>query len=110
MFNIGTLEPPSPQEAEYIPMAVGDFSRRNALGERVGDLIADKGGLRLAWRGLGLNDVSAILSAVSEPFFSVSYVSPKTGRSYTGSYRRNKCRVKYLSDERFSLSLELEEK
>ena len=110
MFNIGGYGAPSPQEAEYLPVTIGDFSRRNALGEKVGDIIARKRNLRLAWRMLSLSEANRLLGAVSSPFFTVEYIDPATSQSVSARYTRAGCVLKYLSADKFALTLELEEK
>lgn len=110
MFRISGVSAPVPQEAEYLPVVIGDLSRRNALGEKVCDVVARKRDLRLEWRMLSLSEASALLGAVSLPFFTVEYTDPASGQSLSALYARTGCALKYLGADKFALKLELEEK
>lgn len=58
-------------------------SNRNAKGEMIRDRIAVKRKINLEWKYLSLQELSVILKAVDDEFFSVSYPDPKEGKVIT---------------------------
>lgn len=57
-----------------------DSSGRNANGEMVRDVIAEKIKLTMKWGPLSDSEVSSILQAVKSNFFQVEYPDPLIGR------------------------------
>lgn len=61
-------------------------AERNANGDLVGDRIATKRKLMLAWTYLSNDELSTLLTAVSDFLFSVTYPDPQTGEARTGTF------------------------
>ncbi|MGL9969422.1 DUF6711 family protein [Enterococcus sp. DIV1420a] len=57
-----------------------DSSGRNANGEMVRDVIAEKTKLTMKWGPLSDSEVSSLLQSVKSSFFQVEYPDPVIGR------------------------------
>ena len=63
-----------------------DSSGRNANGEMVRDVIAQKTKLTLKWGPLSDSEVSDILQRINNPFFVVVYPDPQLGRQKSKTF------------------------
>ena len=61
-------------------------SYRNALGETIRDRIAVKRKIELEWKTLSSAEISKLLTAVKNTFFSVSYLDAVTGTTITKTF------------------------
>lgn len=56
-----------------------DTSGRNAKGNMIRDVVAEKIKLEMNWPPLSDNEISTILNLVTNDFFTVTYPDPKVG-------------------------------
>lgn len=61
-------------------------STRNALGDLIRDRIAVKRKLSCDWEPLRMDQISALLQAVQNEFFQVTYPDPMTGSMRTSFF------------------------
>ena len=88
MIYIDGVEMPSPAEFSVEFEDVGDFGRRNALGQRLVDRVAVKRIISVGWPRLDGEKAAAIMAAVSgRVFFEAMYHDPETGDMRTGTFR-----------------------
>ncbi|WP_270265206.1 DUF6711 family protein [Lactococcus formosensis] len=77
----------TPQEFSVdISTIDADSSGRNANGEMVRDVIAQKTKLVIKWGPLSDSEVSDILQRINKPFFNVIYPDPQLGRQRTKTF------------------------
>lgn len=63
-----------------------DSSGRNANGEMVRDVIAQKTKLTIKWGPLSDSEISDILQRINQPFFVVIYPDPQIGRQRSKTF------------------------
>ena len=63
-----------------------DSSGRNANGEMVRDIIAQKTKITLKWGALSDSEISDILQRINKPFFVVIYPDPQLGRQRSKTF------------------------
>lgn len=63
-----------------------DTSGRNANGEMVRDIIAEKVKLECKWGPLSDDEIKVILSNINSAFFTVNYPDAKTGGQVTKTF------------------------
>ena len=83
MITVGGKPIKSPQRLAVGIYDVSSNADRNAQGTIVIDRVATKRKLEMEWGALTNTEISAILSAVTDVFFTVSYPDPQTGASKT---------------------------
>lgn len=76
-------------------------TNRNANGDMVRDRITTKRKLELSWGLLTQSEISEILNAVSEEFFSVDYPDPLTGQRTATFYAGDRSSPAYSFDDDF---------
>lgn len=80
-----------------------DSSGRNANGEMVRDIIAQKVKLEIEWGPLDDATASALLKAIKSVFFSVSYPDAETGSQQTKTfYSGDRTLPSYSWNDKFS--------
>lgn len=84
LITIESTEIPSPSTYDVgIYDIVGTETRRNANGKLIADKIADKIEINLEWKYLTNAQYVAILGAITNFFFNVTYHDPRTGTTDT---------------------------
>lgn len=82
-----------------------DSTGRNASGNMVRDIIAEKVKLDISWGPLSDNEISQILSKISGAFFSVTYPDPQVGGNTTKRfYVGDRTAPSYSWNEHFQAS------
>jgi hypothetical protein len=85
LINIGGTDLPTP--SSYSPKIIDiTKSDRNAAGTMLVERIAVKRQIDLGWSYLSGEDLSTILNAVSDVFFTVTYLDPQNNAMQTGTF------------------------
>ncbi|MGI6691156.1 MAG: DUF6711 family protein [Christensenellales bacterium] len=83
MINVNGVKIKTPQKLSVGIYDVSKSADRNAEGTILIDRVAVKRKLEMEWGALTNAEISALLSAVTSVFFSVTYPDPQTGGSKT---------------------------
>ena len=83
MISINSVAITTPQKCSVGIYDVSKTADRNAQGDILIDRVAVKRKLEMEWGALSNSAISAILSAVTDVFFTVAYPDPLTGASKT---------------------------
>ena len=83
MLKVNGVKVASPSELRVRIFDVGAEPERTANGGLTADRVAVKRALSLRWAALSTTQMGALLGAVGEPFFSVTYFDPTTGADRT---------------------------
>jgi hypothetical protein len=85
MIDINGVTIPTPSAFQ---VSISDVSEaeRNAKGDIMIDRIATKRKLELSWAPLSSADMSTILKAVKDIFFTVTYPDPQEGAELTKTF------------------------
>lgn len=78
-MKINNVDILTPSKMTVIVSDIDGESGRNAKGELVRDRLTTKQRLDLEWQGLTTDQISSILSKITDSFFTVSYMNPLTG-------------------------------
>lgn len=79
MFKINGVEVTAPKKLKVTISDIDGKSKRNTKAQMLRDRIAVKRKLECEWPPLTSSQISQILNAVSDVFFSVTYIDPKDG-------------------------------
>lgn len=77
------------KEPSSVTFTVSDIdgeSYRNAQGNVVRDRLTTKRKLECEWKGLTTDEISTLLSAVTDTFFTVTYLDAQEGTSVTKTF------------------------
>lgn len=96
----GVALPVAPAEMEVGIMDLdnAETTTRTADGTLHRDRIAVKRQIELSWNALKWNDLSAILTAMKDEFFQVTYPDPMTGTTQTKTF--------YVGDRKAPVAME----
>jgi hypothetical protein len=83
MISVNGTPIATPQRCSVGVYDVSKTADRNAQGDILIDRVAVKRKLEMEWGALSNSAISAILSAVTDVFFTVAYPDPQTGASKT---------------------------
>ena len=83
MISVNGSPIATPQRCSVGVYDVSKTADRNAQGDILIDRVAVKRKLEMEWGALSNSAISAILSAVTSVFFTVTYPDPMTGASKT---------------------------
>lgn len=83
MISVNGTPIATPQRCSVGVYDVSKTADRNAQGDILIDRVAVKRKLEMEWGPLSNSAISAILSAVTDVFFTVAYPDPQTGASKT---------------------------
>ena len=83
MISVNGSPIATPQRCSVGVYDVSKTADRNAQGDILIDRVAVKRKLEMEWGALSNSAISAILSAVTSVFFTVTYPDPQTGSSKT---------------------------
>ena len=85
LINIGGTDLPAP--ASY-NVTITDITKndRNAAGMMIIERSSIKRSIQLGWNYLSGDDYSAVLNAVSDVFFTVTYFDPQNNTNQTGTF------------------------
>ena len=83
MISVNGSPIATPQKCSVGIYDVSKTADRNAQGDILIDRVAVKRKLEMEWGALSNSAISAILSAVTDVFFTVTYPDPLTGASKT---------------------------
>lgn len=86
IFKLNGKTVKAPKSFSLAIQDIDGNSTRDAKGLMHRDRITVKRKLAVAWGPLSNSEAAAILQAVSEVFFSVTYPDPQTGGSSTGTF------------------------
>lgn len=86
MIKINGQTVKSPSIFRYNLYDIDGDSNRNLKGELIRDRIATKVKLELEWAYLTMSEISAILNATSNVFFTVEYPDAKAGAVVTKTF------------------------
>lgn len=79
--NGTTIKTPSTLQIDISD--IDGSTERNANGTLIRDRIAVKRKLNMTWNALTPQEMSSLLKAVQDPFFTVEYPDPMTGNNQT---------------------------
>lgn len=79
MLKINGVAIATPKSYEVIVQDLDGETNRNANGDLVRDRISVKRKIQLEWPPLTQSEISALLTAVSDVFFTVTFPDPQLG-------------------------------
>ena len=83
MLKINGVAIKSPQTFSVALEDIDATATRNVLGQLTRDRVATKRKLTCTWGALTNSEISTLLQAVKDEFFSVTYPDPQTGTLLT---------------------------
>lgn len=86
VLTIGGVSVKSPTVLQVDIVDIDKESERNANGTMQRTRVATKRKLNVEWGALTNSEISKILNAVSDVFFTVTYPDPMTGSSSTRTF------------------------
>ena len=86
MLKINGVAIATPSSFEVSIYDIDGETNRNAKGELIRDRIATKRKLKCEWPPLTMAQISAILQATSDVFFTVEYPDPMDGATITKTF------------------------
>lgn len=85
-IKIGNTTIPDPSEFKYTAASLDASAERNTNGELQRDMVATKHNIGLKWDALSWATIKTVLGLVQGESFQLSFPSPETGATYTGTY------------------------
>lgn len=82
MLTINGVNVKPPSELQVTRSDIDGQTTRNARGDLIRDRVAIKTRLELKWPPMRTNEISTLLNAVKNPFFTVRFLDP-----YSGSFQ-----------------------
>ena len=86
LLKINGVDMPSPSEMSVGIQDIHKDPQRNANGRMIMERITTKAKLELSWSYLTPTQLSQLLGAVSELFFTVTYTNPVTNTERTATF------------------------
>jgi hypothetical protein len=83
MLKVNDIAIKTPQKCQVGIFDVSATADRNAQGEILIDRVGTKRKLEMEWPAMSNADMSALLSAVTDVFFTATYPDPQTGADRT---------------------------
>lgn len=85
LISVGGVALPTPSGYSSGIMDL-THSERNARGTMISEFIARKYKIEMVWNFIEADELSALLTAIDEQFFTVEYLDQKTNTYKTGTF------------------------